>query len=123
MGPSGLLWRRFVGFSKPLFLGVPWFGGGRVADRGRAGLVIATRLSCVNFALVLAGGSAAWRGCGAAGSAPHWQCGGQGFESPQLHSLEGPELLGWRVLRASGEQDQQRSSPQIVRMRSLNVDL
>ena len=25
------------------------------------------------------------RGCGAAGSAPHWQCGGQGFESPQLH--------------------------------------
>src|SRR6476646_525970 len=27
---------------------------------------------------------ASW-GCGAAGSAPHWQCGGQGFESPQLH--------------------------------------
>src|SRR4051794_39605211 len=25
------------------------------------------------------------RGCGAAGSAPHWQGGGQGFESPQLH--------------------------------------
>ena len=28
------------------------------------------------------------RGCGAAGSAPHWQCGGQGFESPQLHPRE-----------------------------------
>jgi hypothetical protein len=27
------------------------------------------------------------RGCGAAGSAPHWQCGGQGFESPQLHPI------------------------------------
>jgi hypothetical protein len=27
------------------------------------------------------------RGCGAAGSAPHWQCGGQGFESPQLHRV------------------------------------
>jgi hypothetical protein len=27
------------------------------------------------------------RGCGAAGSAPHWQCGGQGFESPQLHKI------------------------------------
>src|SRR3954452_23972555 len=25
------------------------------------------------------------RGCGAAGSAPHWQRGGQGLESPQLH--------------------------------------
>jgi hypothetical protein len=24
-------------------------------------------------------------GRGAAGSAPHWQCGGQGFESPRLH--------------------------------------
>ena len=31
------------------------------------------------------------RGCGAAGSAPHWQCGGQGFESPQLH----PGKSGW----------------------------
>jgi hypothetical protein len=30
-------------------------------------------------------GPADARGCGAAGSAPHWQCGGQGFESPQLH--------------------------------------
>jgi hypothetical protein len=27
------------------------------------------------------------RGCGAAGSASHWQCEGQGFESPQLHNL------------------------------------
>ena len=27
---------------------------------------------------------ATW-GRGAAGSAPHWQCGGQGFESPRLH--------------------------------------
>jgi hypothetical protein len=34
---------------------------------------------------------ASW-GCGAAGSAPHWQCGGQGFESPQLH----PYLLACR---------------------------
>ena len=25
------------------------------------------------------------RGCSSAGRAPHWQCGGQGFESPQLH--------------------------------------
>src|SRR4051812_30328712 len=25
------------------------------------------------------------RGCGAAGSAPAWHAGGQGFESPQLH--------------------------------------
>ena len=28
------------------------------------------------------------RGRGAAGSAPHWQCGGQGFESPRLHPTE-----------------------------------
>ena len=28
----------------------------------------------------------AQRGCSAAGSAPHWQCGGQGFEPPQLHN-------------------------------------
>lgn len=27
------------------------------------------------------------RGCGAAGSAPAWHAGGQGFESPQLHFL------------------------------------
>ena len=26
-----------------------------------------------------------FRGCGAAGSAPAWHAGGQGFESPQLH--------------------------------------
>jgi hypothetical protein len=25
-------------------------------------------------------------GCGAAGSAPAWHAGGQGFESPQLHN-------------------------------------
>jgi hypothetical protein len=34
------------------------------------------------------GGKYQVRGCGAAGSAPHWQCGGQGFESPQLHPIE-----------------------------------
>src|SRR3712207_1616833 len=33
------------------------------------------------------------RGCGAAGSAPHWQCGGQGFESPQLHPCDQAVLL------------------------------
>ena len=27
-------------------------------------------------------------GISAAGSAPHWQCGGQGFESPMLHQIE-----------------------------------
>ena len=26
-------------------------------------------------------------GCGAAGSAPAWHAGGQGFKSPQLHSI------------------------------------
>ena len=31
-------------------------------------------------------GAAKIRGCGAAGSAPAWHAGGQGFESPQLHS-------------------------------------
>ena len=30
---------------------------------------------------------AAPRGCSAAGSAPHWQCGGHGFEPRQLHRL------------------------------------
>jgi hypothetical protein len=30
-------------------------------------------------------GAAKIRGCGAAGSAPAWHAGGQGFESPQLH--------------------------------------
>lgn len=30
------------------------------------------------------------RGCGAAGSASHWQCEGQGFESPHLHNIEKP---------------------------------
>src|ERR1019366_4093636 len=32
------------------------------------------------------------RGCGAAGSAPAWHAGGQGFESPQLHQGVFPEL-------------------------------
>ena len=37
-------------------------------------------------------------GIGAVGSAPHWQCGGQGFESPILHHIrkkrsEGPLFL------------------------------
>ena len=39
-----------------------------------------------DFERLLAGGVASMgttsRGYGAAGSAPHWQCGGQGFESP-----------------------------------------
>jgi hypothetical protein len=30
-------------------------------------------------------------GRGAAGSAPHWQCGGQGFESPRLHPKRVPK--------------------------------
>src|SRR6478752_2060465 len=35
------------------------------------------------------------RGCGAAGSAPAWHAGGQGFESPQLHhkKRESPERV------------------------------
>ena len=33
------------------------------------------------------------RGRGAAGSAPHWQCGGQGFESPRLHPVEQAKRL------------------------------
>ena len=28
------------------------------------------------------------RGISAAGSAPHWQCGGQGFEPPMLHQMK-----------------------------------
>ena len=32
-------------------------------------------------------------GCGAAGSAPAWHAGGQGFESPQLHPYHHPGLL------------------------------
>ena len=28
------------------------------------------------------------RGISAVGSASHWQCGGQGFESPMLHQLK-----------------------------------
>ena len=28
------------------------------------------------------------RAFGAVGSAPHWQCGGQGFESPKVHQNE-----------------------------------
>ena len=30
------------------------------------------------------------RGISAVGSAPHWQCGGQEFESPMLHQPESP---------------------------------
>ena len=29
-------------------------------------------------------------GISAAGSASHWQCGGQGFESPMLHQMKKP---------------------------------
>lgn len=32
------------------------------------------------------------RGCSAVGSAPHWQCGGHGFESRQLHAV----WMAWR---------------------------
>ena len=32
-------------------------------------------------------------GCGAAGSAPAWHAGGQGFESPQLHRMTGPQAM------------------------------
>jgi hypothetical protein len=34
------------------------------------------------------------RGCGAAGSAPAWHAGGQGFESPQLHQTKGTTGCG-----------------------------
>ncbi|MCW2539694.1 MAG: hypothetical protein JWN95_1419 [Frankiales bacterium] len=47
-----------------------------------------------------------------------WQCGGQGFESPQLHPLEGTDSLGcrgfWPRWAALGIRD----SPQTVRSRS-----
>src|SRR5690348_7308561 len=43
---------------------------------------------------------ASW-GCGAAGSAPHWQCGGQGFESPQLHPIGGPRIQALQLLTRS----------------------
>ena len=33
------------------------------------------------------------RGISAVGSAPHWQCGGQGFESPILHHGRGEQPL------------------------------
>ncbi len=33
------------------------------------------------------------RGCGAAGSAPAWHAGGQGFESPQLHFGKRPRSI------------------------------
>ena len=38
------------------------------------------------------------RGISAAGSAPHWQCGGQGFKSPMLHQYKTPLLLQSGVL-------------------------
>ena len=31
-------------------------------------------------------------GISAVGSAPHWQCGGQGFESPMLHQRKATSL-------------------------------
>ena len=31
--------------------------------------------------------AASIRGISAVGSAPHWQCGGQGFKSPMLHCI------------------------------------
>ena len=34
-----------------------------------------------------------FRGCGAAGSAPAWHAGGQGFESPQLHHVMSRDML------------------------------
>ena len=35
-----------------------------------------------------------FRGISAVGSASHWQCGGQGFESPMLHSLNAKAAVG-----------------------------
>ena len=38
-----------------------------------------------------------FRGCGAAGSAPAWHAGGQGFKSPQLHVATLPDIpKNWR---------------------------
>jgi transcriptional regulator with AbiEi antitoxin domain of type IV toxin-antitoxin system len=41
-------------------------------------------------------------GCSSAGRAPHWQCGGHGFESRQLHFLRKPRATcaDWRVTLA-----------------------
>ena len=39
------------------------------------------------------------RGISAAGSASHWQCGGQGFESPMLHPNRSPETAVIRRFR------------------------
>ena len=41
------------------------------------------------------------RGCGAAGSAPPWHGGGQGFESPQLHQIDRPVPDAGAGLRAA----------------------
>ena len=41
------------------------------------------------------------RGISAVGSAPHWQCGGQGFESPMLHQKI-PGLEPWYFFASQG---------------------
>ena len=40
-------------------------------------------------------------GISAVGSAPHWQCGGQGFESPMLHQKI-PGLEPWYFFASQG---------------------
>ena len=37
------------------------------------------------------------RAFGAVGSAPHWQCGGQGFESPKVHHLKPSKIKALRL--------------------------
>ena len=37
------------------------------------------------------------RGISAAGSAPHWQCGGQRFESAMLHGPGGLDFQGFQL--------------------------
>src|SRR5687767_8244916 len=68
------------------------------------------------------------RGCGAAGSAPAWHAGGQGFESPQLHHVDkgrtvrkdGPSFLGIKGTRGLPDRSA-NTSP--IRMRTVNRKL
>ena len=43
------------------------------------------------------------RGIGAAGSAPHWQCGGHGFESRMLQFVKEAMSVRMSPLSVSGE--------------------
>jgi hypothetical protein len=57
-------------------------------------------------------------GRGAAGSAPHWQCGGQGFESPRLHPF--PQVSAFfhqylSILCSQRSHDCSHTAPHCVR--------